>query len=149
MSQSLPHITVAAVVERNGRFLLVEENSSGRIVLNQPAGHLEQGESLVAAAVREVKEETGRDFMPEGIIGVYRWHSPLNHVTYVRVAFWGRVSEPVPGRKLDADILRTIWLTREELEARLEQLRSAMVLRCIDDFLAGRRFPLDLLVELQ
>lgn len=136
---------VAAVVEREGRFLLVEEVAEGRVVLNQPAGHLERAETLAEAVRREVLEETGRHFEPEGIVGVYLYQRPGLDQAYLRVCFCGRASEQDPTRPLDAEILRTVWLSREELEAGRERLRSPLVRACVEDYLAGRRYGLELL----
>lgn len=146
MRQWQSHITVAAVVERNGRFLVVEEEIAGRTVINQPAGHLEPGESLRDAIVRETREETGWDFVPAFVVGVYRWpHSPTD--TFVRACFSGAVRQRDPEAPLDQGILRALWLTRRELLARSEHHRSPQVLRCVDDYLTGRRYPLDLFVD--
>lgn len=143
-----PRITVAAVVERDGRFLMVEEERQGRRVFNQPAGHVEGGESLLEATIRETREETGRDFLPEALLGVYRWSNPETGATFVRIAVSGEVSEQDPARPLDDGIVGTVWLGRDELAAQPERLRSPMVLRCLDDHAAGRRYPLELLVDL-
>ena len=142
-----PHVTVAAIAERHGALLLVEEAIQGRLVLNQPAGHWEEDESLTDAVQREVLEETGYAFVPEALIGIYRWDVPDRDLTYLRFVFAGSVS-PEPVRDtLDHNILRTVWLTPEELHAEADRLRSPMVLRCLQDYLAGRRFPLVLLGE--
>ncbi len=141
-----PHLTVAAIIEQDGRFLLVEEAPEGVSVFNQPAGHVEEGEPLIEAVVREVAEECCRHFTPQAMVGLYRWRSPSNSVTYLRAAFCGTVSEPDPQLERDSDIIGERWLAREEL---LHQpLRSPLVLRCIDDHLAGHRLPLDLILEL-
>jgi 8-oxo-dGTP pyrophosphatase MutT (NUDIX family) len=140
-----PSVTVAAVVERAGRFLMVEERIAGRPVLNQPAGHLEAGESLIEAAVRETLEETACRFTPSALVGVYLWHGADGRPTFLRVALCGEVGEPEPGRERDPDILGCHWLGRAELLARAESLRSPLVMRCIDDYLAGSRHPLTLL----
>ncbi len=142
-----PHATVAAVIERQGRFLLVEELIDGRRVLNQPAGHLEAGESFTEAVCREVLEETAHRFEPEGLVGVYLYPhpDPRQEITYLRICFHGRSLGREPGRPLDEGIIGPLWLSREELAAEPERLRSPLVLRCIDDYLAGRRYPLDLL----
>lgn len=137
---------MAAVIERDGRFLLVEEAINGEIIYNQPAGHLEEGESLIEASVREVLEETACHFTPESLVGVYRWRNPASGVTFLRVAFSGTCSEPEPGRSLDEGVLAARWYTRDEVAAL--RLRSPMVLRCIDDYLAGARHPLSAIVEL-
>ena len=140
---------MAAVIERDGRFLLVEEQTADGVRLNQPAGHLDPGESLPAAAARETLEETAFDFAPRQLIGVYLWCTetpPLdNAVTYLRFAFCGDLGAADPGRALDHGILRTLWLTREEIAARAAEHRSPLVLRCVDDYLRGVRFPLELL----
>ncbi len=136
--------TVAAIAERDGRFLVVQERAARRIVLNQPAGHLEDGESLVDAVIRETREETGRRFVPDAVTGVYLWRGPRGR-TVLRVAFAGSVGERDESLALDRAILRTAWLGRDELSARDAELRSPLVLRCIDDYLRGARYPLELL----
>jgi len=140
-----PSVTVAAVIERGGRFLLVEERIDGRLVLNQPAGHLDPGESLIAACRREVLEETAHAFEPRALIGVYRWHYAAKDVTFLRFCFAGEVADAEPSRTLDKEIVRLHWLTPAELEARRAEHRSPLVAKCVADCLAGRRFPLDLL----
>ena len=139
-----PDITVAAVVERAGRFLIVQERAARRVVLNQPAGHLEDGESLPQAVVRETLEETGYSFVPEAVTGVYLWQGPAGR-TFLRVAFAGAVGDRADGASLDRAIIRTAWITREQLREREAELRSPLVLRCIDDYLDGARYPLELL----
>jgi len=141
-----PHVTVAAVVARDGRFLLVEENTPAGLRINQPAGHLEAGESLVAAAVRETLEETAHDFHPTALLGVYLLPTgpAAQDITYLRVAFAGDLGAHHAGRSLDTDIVRTLWLTRDEIASRRDQLRSPLVLQCVDDFLAGQRAGLEL-----
>ena len=142
-------VTVAAIVERDGRYLLVEEHTPDGLLLNNPAGHLDPGESPLEAVVREALEETARTFTPMALVGVYlsrvQRSDPPSDVTYVRIAFSGDVSEPLPGRALDRGIVRTLWLTPDELRASVARHRSALVLRCMEDHLAGRRWPLDLL----
>jgi ADP-ribose pyrophosphatase YjhB (NUDIX family) len=146
-----PNITVAAVIERGGRFLLVEEEDAGRIVFNQPAGHLEQNESLVEGCRREVLEESAWHFRPTELVGIYRWSRPGLRsdavVTYVRFTFCGELGEHQPGRRLDAGIVRAVWLDADEIRASRERHRSPLVLRCVEDYLAGRRYPLAALVE--
>jgi 8-oxo-dGTP pyrophosphatase MutT (NUDIX family) len=137
-----PDVTVAAIIERDSRFLLVEERIGGRLVFNQPAGHLEDGESLPHAVVREVLEETAWHFTPSALVGVYLWRSARAHTT-VRFAFAGSVSNFDGTRTLDPPVLATHWLTREQISCRREQLRTVLVTRCIDDYLAGRRLPLE------
>ena len=138
-----PSVTVAAIVERDGRFLLVEEMQDGRRVLNQPAGHLDPGETLLDACAREVMEETAHRFEPEGLVGVYRWHYAAKDVTFLRFCFFGKAGN-VEQRPLDKEIVRLHWLTPGELKKRQAEHRSPLVQKCVDDFLAGRRYPLEL-----
>lgn len=140
-----PSVTVAAVIERGGRFLFVEEDADGRRVLNQPAGHLDPGESLVAAVTREVLEETAHRFTPTALLGVYRWRYPLKDVTFLRFAFRGTLEGVEQGRALDREIVALHWLTPDELAARRAMHRSPLVERCVADYVAGRNFPLELL----
>jgi 8-oxo-dGTP pyrophosphatase MutT (NUDIX family) len=148
-----PSATVAAIIERDGRFLLVEEHTPEGLRLNNPAGHLDPGESPLEGVVREALEETARHFVPDALLGVYlsrftrpaRDGRPAEDITYLRFAFRGSVGEPVPGRNLDTGIVRTLWLTPEEIRASQPRHRSPLVMRCIDDFLAGRRHPLDVI----
>ena len=142
MSRWRPSVTVAGVIERDGKFLFVEELANGRRVLNQPAGHLDPGESLVAACRREVMEETAHRFEPEGLVGVYRWHYAAKDVTFLRFCFMGKILG-TENRALDKEIVRLHWLTPAELKARQAEHRSPLVQKCVDDFLAGRRVPLD------
>jgi 8-oxo-dGTP pyrophosphatase MutT (NUDIX family) len=139
-----PDVTVAAVVERSGRFLLVEERIRGHLVLNQPAGHLEDGEALLDAVIRETLEETAWQFTPEALLGIYQWRSPRGHTT-LRIAFSGSVQAYDPARPLDPPIVTTHWLAHEEIVQRAARLRTPLVLRCIEDYLGGRRLPLDAL----
>lgn len=140
-----PNVTVAAVVERDGRYLLVEEASPSGPVLNNPAGHLDPGETLLQAVVREVLEETARVFTPTHLVGAYLAPSARGDVTYLRFAFTGAVGEPAPGRALDSGILRTLWLTPAQIEAGRSRHRSPLLARCIADHQAGLRYPLELL----
>jgi 8-oxo-dGTP pyrophosphatase MutT (NUDIX family) len=141
-------VTVAAVIERDDRFLIVEESAGGRLVLNQPAGHLELGESLVEAAVRETFEETGHRFEPTHLVGIYLWQAD-HGTTFLRVTFCGDCAPPAPGPvRLDEGIVATHWLTRSQLLAREGDLRSPMVLRCLDDYLAGARRSLDTITHI-
>lgn len=142
-----PNVTVAAVAERDGRFLLVEEHTDRGLLLNQPAGHLEVDESIVAAVVRETLEETAWEFAPEYLIGVYRWRPAGNEVTYIRFAFSGRVGTHHADRPLDTGITRAFWLSPDEIRAGRDRHRSPLVVRCMEDYLAGIRAPLDLLVD--
>ena len=144
MSVWKPSATVAAVVERDGRFLFVEERVEGRLVLNQPAGHLDPGESLVAACRREVLEETAHHFAPRALVGIYRWHYAPKDVTFLRFCFCGDVEGVEEGRALDRGIVAARWLSRDELLEKRPQHRSPLVEQCVRDFLAGRRFALDL-----
>lgn len=143
-----PHTTVAAVIERDGRFLMVEESIEGRVVINQPAGHLDPNETLTAAVIRETREETAWDFNPQAITGVYLWTHPESQRTYLRATFCGDCHNHDPQQKLDEGIIRAVWMTRQQLQDNADRLRSPMVLRCIDDYLAGQRFPLELLINL-
>jgi 8-oxo-dGTP pyrophosphatase MutT (NUDIX family) len=141
-----PSVTVAAIVERDGRYLLVEEHTPEGLRLNNPAGHLEPGESPLQGVVREALEETARHFAPEALVGVYlarlRRQSTGEDVTYLRFAFCGSMGEPRPGRALDHGIVRTLWLTPQEIEASRDRHRSPLVWQCVADHAAGRRHPL-------
>lgn len=132
-----PHITVATIIESQGRFLLVEEIKGDRRVFNQPAGHLEPDETLGQAAVRETLEETGWDVELTGVVGVYLYTAPSNQVTYQRVCFAARALRHHPQRDLDTGIVAAPWLSRAELAAQPERWRSELVMRCIDDYLKG------------
>lgn len=140
-----PHVTVATVVEDQGRFLLVEEMADNRAVFNQPAGHLEADESLIQAALRETLEETGWDVELTGVVGIYLYTAPSNGVTYQRVCFAGKPVRQRPDHPLDEGIIGPRWLSREELAAQPERWRSELVLRCIDDYLGGQHFALSLI----
>ena len=141
-----PRVTVAAVIEQDGRYLLVEENTADGLRLNTPAGHLEPGESPQDGAVREALEETARAFTPSALLGVYLAASPDAEgepTTWLRITYCGTAGEPQPGRALDAGIVRTLWLTPEGLRASQARHRSPLVLRCVEDHLRGQRFGLD------
>lgn len=140
-----PNVTVAAIVEDNGRFLLVEEDADNHVVFNQPAGHLEKNESLINAVRREVLEETGWEFEPQSLVGVYLYPNPHVDIVYLRFCFAGRCVRHDPSVSLDKGIIRTVWMSKDEIEARREDLRSKMVLTCINDYLAGKHYPLELL----
>lgn len=142
-----PNVVVAAIVERDGRFLLVEEKADGAVVLNQPAGHLDEGETLIDAVIRETLEETAWHIEPLALLGVYRWVHPSKPVTYLRFAFIARALREEPGRTLDEGCLRALWLTPEEIRAERTRHRSPQVERCVDDYLAGACYPLELLKE--
>jgi ADP-ribose pyrophosphatase YjhB (NUDIX family) len=140
-----PNVTVAAVVEREGRFLVVEEETADGLRFNQPAGHLEEGESLVDGTIRETLEETAYRFAPEFLVGVYQWQVPDGGVTYLRFAFGGAVVGAPTGSKLDDGIVRAVWMTHDELRECAVRHRSPLVLQCVDDWIAGRRYALDLI----
>lgn len=142
-----PDVTVAAVVERDGKFLLVEEETEAGLAFNQPAGHLEEGESLLDAAVRETLEETAYRFKPTHLVGVYNWKHPTKGVTYLRFAFAGELRGYEAGRPLDDGIVGARWLTLDEIKACQARHRSPLILRCVEDLIAGKRYPLDLLVH--
>ena len=142
-----PNVVVAAIIEHSGKFLLIEEHTDDGVRLNQPAGHLEPGESLLDAVRRETLEETGREFDPRQLIGVYRLPGTAKRPTYIRFAFSGTVSEADPARPLDRGILAADWYSIDEIRAKKAVHRSPLVLRCIEDYLAGQRFPLDVLRE--
>ncbi len=148
-----PNVTVAAVAERDGRFLLVEEQTSEGLRLNNPAGHLDPGESLAEACARETLEETAHHFRPTALVGVYLSRVPRpsvrpgksTHVTYLRFAFCGEVGDFVSAQRLDHGIVRSLWMTPEEVRASSARHRSPVLLACVEDYLAGKRFPIELL----
>jgi 8-oxo-dGTP pyrophosphatase MutT (NUDIX family) len=144
-----PDVTVAAIVERDGRFLMVEERIKGVLVLNQPAGHLEKGETLVDAVVRETREETAWRFAPDALVGTYLWRNPDTDRTFLRFAFCGSVDDHHADQALDTGIVRAVWLSPEQLRAQPGRMRSPLVLRCLDDFLGGVRRPLDSVATLE
>ena len=143
-----PNVTVAAIISDGGRYLLVEEETPEGLRLNNPAGHLDPGESPQQGVVREALEETMRDFEPAGVVGLYlsRFTRPVvgDDVTYLRIAFHGRAGEPLAGRTLDSGIVRTLWLTLDEIRASRERHRSPLLLRCVEDHALGRHYPLEL-----
>ena len=141
-------MTVAAVIEDNEHFLLVQEREAGRTVYNQPAGHLEEGESLIAAVIRETLEETAWHFRPEALLGIYRWRQPGMAKTFLRVTFTGTCFYQESGRALDPDVERIVWMSAAELRRQPDMLRSPMVIRSIDDYLTGITYPLALLTDL-
>jgi len=143
-----PEVTVAAVVEIDGRFLIVEERIGDRLVLNQPAGHLEDRETLLEAAIRETREETAWRFHPEALVGVYLWRSPVTERSFLRFAFCGTVDDHQPKLTLDKGIVRTLWMSYEQLLAQPARLRSPMVTRCLEDYRRGSRQPLDSIASL-
>jgi 8-oxo-dGTP pyrophosphatase MutT (NUDIX family) len=140
-----PNVTVAAVIERASRFLLVEEETDDGPRFNQPAGHLEDGESLIQAVAREALEETAHRFRPESLVGIYQWPRPDGAVTYLRFAFAGTVDGVEAGRALDGGILRAVWMDLAEIEATAARHRSPLILQCIRDYLGGRSYPLELI----
>jgi ADP-ribose pyrophosphatase YjhB (NUDIX family) len=142
-----PHVTVAAVVQRDGKFLLVEEETENGLAFNQPAGHLEEGESLVDAVVRETLEETAYHFKPTHLVGIYNWQHPTKGITYLRFAFAGELRGYEAGRQLDEGIIGARWLMLDEVQATQARHRSPLILCCIEDALAGKAWPLDLLVH--
>ena len=142
-----PSVTVASVVERDGRFLLVEEQTRSGLKLNQPAGHLESGESLPAAAAREALEETAWRIAPTALVGIYRWEASDTGATFIRFSFAADALEHDATRSLDAGIVRALWLTYDEIAARRHDHRSPLVMRCIDDYRSGRNWPLDFVSE--
>ncbi len=143
-----PRVTVAALAERDGRFLVVEEEVEGKRVYNQPAGHLEPGESLLEAVVREMREETCRDFEPRSLVGVYLWRRNADSDTFLRFVIFGIAGEERTDLERDPDILATRWLSERELRSASERLRSPLVLKCIEDHQACRHYPLDILETL-
>ena len=140
-----PRVTVAAIIEQDRHFLLVREQIADRILYNQPAGHLDEGESLLQAVVRETREETRRHFTPEALLGVYHTTMPDSNITYLRFAFIGTCSEPDTRLDYDSGILGNEWLTPQALQASAYSTRSPLVLRCMEDYLKGQRFPLEIL----
>jgi 8-oxo-dGTP pyrophosphatase MutT (NUDIX family) len=143
-----PDITVAAVTETDGRFLVVEERINRRLVFNQPAGHVEHGETLLDAVVRETREETAWGFEPKALIGVYLWRNPGSGRSTMRFAFTGTVADHDAKQPLDRGIVCTHWLSRTDLLEREQRLRSPLVLRCIEDYLGGARLALDAVANL-
>lgn len=140
-----PRVTVAAMMVLGERYCLVEEQVAGALVYNQPAGHWERGETLAEACAREALEETAHRFRPTHLVGVYRWHHRASDTTFLRFAFCGEVLGAEPGRVPDREIRRVLWLMPEEIRALAPRHRSPLVSACLDDHLAGRRYPLDLL----
>jgi 8-oxo-dGTP pyrophosphatase MutT (NUDIX family) len=141
-------MTVAALIEDEGRFLMVQERISGKSVYNQPAGHLEDNETLIDAVIRETREETAWHFEPQSVTGIYRWRHPEKDRTFIRVSFAGKGLFHDPACELDSCIERTLWMTADELRQQPDRLRSPMVLRSIEDYQAGLCYPLSLLSNL-
>lgn len=146
--QWMPHVTVAAIIEENGKFLLVEETTDRGNRFNQPAGHLEDNESLLEAVIRETQEETAYTFTPQALLGIYHWKHEHNATTYLRFAYIGTASNHQPAQKLDDGIIRTVWMSIEEMREKATLMRSPQVLTCFEDYLAGKKFPLDVLTHL-
>lgn len=138
-----PHVTVATIIERDNRYLLVYEEADGQKVYNQPAGHLDPNETLREAALRETLEETGWTVQLTGVVGVNLYTAPSNGITYLRTTFTAEPLSHDPQRPLDTGIIDAVWLTYEDILARKDQLRSPMTLQIIDDYRSGRRFPLE------
>lgn len=143
-----PHVTVASVIENDGKFLLVEETINGKQVLNQPAGHLEPDETLIDAVIRETMEETGWNFQPEHLINVYRLNLRVKNQTYLRFNFAGLALSFDPDRELDTGIDRTVWLSYEDISSAVSRHRSPLVMQAIRDYSAGIRYPLSLLQDI-
>jgi len=146
--QWMPHATVAAIVEENGKFLLVEEVTDRGNRFNQPAGHLEDNETLTEAVIRETLEETAYTFKPTSLLGIYHWKHEHNNSTYLRFAYIGKVSNHQPQLALDEGIIRTVWMTAQEIRDNAMLMRSPQVLTCIEDYLSGKQFSLSVLTHL-
>ncbi|MCK5718818.1 MAG: NUDIX hydrolase [Thiomargarita sp.] len=142
-----PHVTVAAIIEDKGRFLLVEEEADGLVVFNQPAGHVDEEETVFEAVARETLEESAWHFTPEFIVSINQYTSPANNISYLRINFSGQHYDHRPDLPLDTGILRAIWLSREEINY-LDNLRSPLVLHSIDAYIANNRYPLSLITQL-
>lgn len=147
-TQFKPNSTVAAIVEQNGKFLLVEESTDRGNRFNQPAGHLEDNETLIQAVIRETLEEAAYDFTPSALLGVYHWKHPHNETTYLRFAFIGHVSVHYEMQELDDGIIRAVWMTIDEIREKSALMRSPQVLTCIEDYLSGKSFPLEVITNL-
>lgn len=142
-----PNVTVAAIIEQDGKFLLVEEHTSQGLRFNQPAGHLEANESLLHAVSREAREESAYEFEPEHLIGVYRWHASSSNTTYLRFAYCGRIVNHYAAQALDKGIVRAVWMSVEEIRSSINKHRSPLILQCVEDYLAGKRYPLELITH--
>ena len=143
-----PNTTVAAIIEQNGKFLLVEENTDRGNRFNQPAGHLEDGETLLQAVIRETMEETAYEYIPEALLGIYHWKHPHNDTTYLRFAFIGKVGVNYPMQELDVGIVQAVWMDINEIRDKAGLMRSPQVLTCFEDYLAGKRYPLEVVTHL-
>ncbi len=144
-----PHLTVACIVEHQNKFLFVEEYALGKVVLNQPAGHLEADETLAQATIRETLEESGYQIQVKGLVGYYSHKSPINNESYYRMCFYGALVSEEANTELDVDIIQALWLSFDEFKAREHQIRTPMVKICLDDYLAGKRFPVDFIHEIK
>ena len=142
-----PHVTVATIVKQDGKFLLVEERINNKVVLNQPAGHVEANETLLDAAIRETLEETGWTVEPTALLGFYTYTTQCKTMTFYRTTFVADAKHFNPSYILDSDIIRTHWMTLDEIKSHKTLLRSPIVLKCTEDYCAGRRFPLDTIEE--
>jgi len=138
-----PNVTVASLIELEGKFLMVEEKSPNGPALNQPAGHLEPNESMQDAVIRETLEETGYQFTPLAVIGSYLWHNDVNETTYFRTTFMGNVCKEQVADNLDEGIIRALWMTRADILENQHRLRSPIILESINDYLEGKKYPLD------
>lgn len=138
-----PNVTVASIVELEGKFLMVEEESPAGPVLNQPAGHLELNESMEDAVIRETLEETGYRFTPEAVIGSYLWHNGDNETTYFRTTYSGTVCNKTIATELDDGIIRALWMTHDDIISNQDRLRSPVILESLNDYLTGKHYPLD------
>ena len=148
MTQWKPHATVAAIVEQDGLFLLVEEVTERGNRFNQPAGHLEDNETITEAVIRETLEETAYTFTPQALLGIYHWKHEHNDTTYLRFAFIGDANNHQPNLALDDGIIRAVWMSIEEIRANAHLMRSPQVITCIEDYLGGQRFPLNVITHL-
>ncbi len=146
--QFKPNTTVAAIIEQNGKFLLVEEKTDRGNRYNQPAGHLEDNETIIQAVIRETMEEAAYEFTPECLLGVYHWKHTHNDTTYLRFAFIGKVGVHYPMQALDNGIVQTVWMSVDEMRDKANLMRSPQVLMCVEDFLAGKRYPLQVVTHL-
>ena len=146
--QFKPNTTVAAIIEQNGKFLLVEEQTDRGNRFNQPAGHLEDNETLIQAVIRETMEEAAYEFTPQALLGVYQWKHTHNDTTYLRFAFIGKVGVHFPMQALDDGIVQAVWMSVDEMRDKANLMRSPQVLTCVEDYLAGKRYPLQVVTHL-
>ncbi len=142
-----PHVTVATVIEKDGKYLLVEELCNGQLVFNQPAGHLDPNETLEQAAIRETFEETGWHVELQGVVGVALYTSPHNQITYHRTTFYAKALEHDPEHPLDKGIQQAVWMSYEDMLASSDRMRSHLVIKCIEQFQQGHRYPIELVFE--